>query len=354
MSAEAIAADFEAILASFRALGGTADNVTRREGPLGLGLFPINPDEPVTLHVPERLLIDTKLVVLDGEDLVVDPACDVDGDVRAFFNEYQQRFSWGAEGRARTEAFERGLRTLPESLLKRLKELRLIDQIHIDEADWLSEMRRAFINSRRIAYRGHPVIMPIIELLNHSADGGSYDTKDGIRVAGVFAGEVLVNYNRACDSIGRFFNYGFTGPEQCAFSLPMRVPLPEGKSLIVGIGYDQTVVQDGFALPKCEVEGGEWRLAHLKIGQKNAPRVPRTVVRRVLKTFPQPLADEIFDRVRSGNLLALADLLEAADGAPGEVAAGLRAAIRWQLKAMSQSFGAREAAQSKFVSESIL
>lgn len=345
---------FEDMLQAYRALGGIADNIAQGSGPYGAGLFPAVPGQPCLLHTPERLLIDVDHVVLAGDELVIDPAHEVDPAVRAFFNDYQKRFSWGAEGRSRVDAFESGLRSFPEALLQKLTELRFINLRESQAGDWPAVLRRSFLNARRIIYKQRIVIMPLVELLNHSPHAGPYDSLDGVKVGGSFEGEILVNYSSACDPLARFCTYGFTGPEPCAFSLPVRISLPEGQSLIVGLGYDKSVVRDGLALPEHDFKDGVWRLAHLKIGQKNAPRVPRTVLRRVLKDYPVSLADEAYDRIRSGNLLALADLLELADGVPGDVAAQFRAAIRWQLKAISQSFGARETAIPTFRPEAVM
>lgn len=345
---------FERMLQDFRALGGVAENIQQGVGPFGDGLFPVDASAPCTLNTPEKLLIDVDHIVLAGVDLIIDPAHEVEAGVRAFFNDYQKNFSWGAEGRTRVDAFESGLRALPDTLLKRLTELGFINLAVSQAGDWGEVLRRSFLNTRRIAYKTRIVIMPLVELLNHSPAAGSYDVQDGVKVAGKFDGEILVNYSNACDPLARFCTYGFTGPEQCAFSLPIKIQLTQGQTLSVGLEYDQTLAREGVALPKHEFSDGSWRLSHLKIGQKNAPRLPRTLLRRVLKDYPASLADEAYDRIRSGNLLALADLLEAADGVEGEVAAQLRSAIRWQLKAMSQSYGAREAALGPFKPEAVM
>lgn len=345
---------FERMLVDFRALGGVAVNIQQRIGSYGWGLFPIETGAPCTLHTPEKLLIDEGHVVLVGEDLVVDPAHEIDAGVRAFFNNYQKHFSWGVEGQKSVNAFESGLRALPEPLKRRLTELGFINLEVSKDLEWPEVLRRSFLNTRRIAYKNRIVIMPLIELINHSPSAGGYDVRDGVKVAGQFDGEILVNYSSACDSLARFCTYGFTGPEQCAFSLPIKVQLTQGQSLSVGLGYSETLMCDGLALPKHEFKDGVWNLSHLRIGQKSAPRLPRTLLRRVLKDYPVSLVDETYERIRSGNLLALADLLEAADGVEGEVAAQLRSAIRWQLKAMSQSFGAREPASAKFKPEAVL
>ena len=56
------------LIDEFRAFGGTANNVVQRQGPLGLGLFPIDPSQPIELHAPGHLLVPTdNLELRDGE-----------------------------------------------------------------------------------------------------------------------------------------------------------------------------------------------------------------------------------------------------------------------------------------------
>ena len=50
-------AAWNALLEEFRSFGGRAENVIQKEGPLGLGLFPIDPCQPIDLRVPKSLLV---------------------------------------------------------------------------------------------------------------------------------------------------------------------------------------------------------------------------------------------------------------------------------------------------------
>ena len=53
-----------ALLEEFRGFGGRAENVMQRDGPLGLGLFPIEPCQPIDLRVPRSLLVPADNVKL--------------------------------------------------------------------------------------------------------------------------------------------------------------------------------------------------------------------------------------------------------------------------------------------------
>ena len=176
------------MLDEFRALGGTADNVELRPSPYGYGLFPIDPEKPVDMRVPERMLISCEHIREDGPDLVIDPAAGFDVDLCDFFTRYQRAFSWGRNGRESGKAWFAGLASLPLSVQKLLTEKL---NVHVPpRLDDPALPLRRFFKTRSIRYRDHNMLMPVIELVNHaSIDASRFDTRDGIRVAGTFPAE---------------------------------------------------------------------------------------------------------------------------------------------------------------------
>ena len=54
------------MLGEFRALGGVADNVRLGYGPFGRGIFPIDTTRPVSIRIPEDLLLPIEHAVIDG------------------------------------------------------------------------------------------------------------------------------------------------------------------------------------------------------------------------------------------------------------------------------------------------
>lgn len=329
------------MLDDFRALGGKADNIEQRVGKFGNGIFPIDPQQPVEIAIPATLLVDADQLVLDGEDLVVSPDADVPGEVREFIARYQKHFSWGADGRKHVEQFERGLKALPEALLDRLRQLRMLNLAQRHKGTWEEVLRSRFLNSRRINYHGRKVSMPVIELVNHSAKAPAFRINDGIQVRGTFADEVLVNYSPASDALQRFLNYGFASQEPAAYCLPMPLKLNEGFRLFVGCDAGTVNIVDKLPLPKVETDEKGRRLSHLRLGSERAPRLPRTLFRKALPDLPVALADEVFDRLRSANQFELCRLLELAEGVDTPVAREFRQALINQLKALSHCYGVR-------------
>jgi hypothetical protein len=332
--------EWEAMLDAFRQLGGTASNITQRRGDYGNGIFPIDPAQPIDIHVPDHLLVDSDRLVLDGEDLVVDPAAGVPAEVREFIARYQKYFSWGGDGRSNVEHFERGLQALPDAVSEKLKRLGLLDLARRHEGQWLQVLRRQFLQSRRIRYKDRTVSMPIIELINHSAHSPGYNLKDGIRVSGRFAGEVTVLYSGDADALMRFMSWGFAHPERRAYSLPVRLKLGQER-ILVGRETSKTEKKGSLVLPQVQALDDGWAVSALVVGDQQAPRLPRTLLRKLRPGMPAEATDELFDRIRNANIVALCDLLEAAEEAQGEVGRGLRQAARLQLRTLSHCHGVR-------------
>lgn len=330
------------MLDEFRALGGKAENVEQRRGRYGNGLFPVDPEQPIHIAVPDHLLIDSDQLVLEGEALVVSPTVEVTPEVRGFIARYQKFFSWGAEGRRNVEAFESALKTLPEPLLARLRQIRLLDLAKRHQGPWLEMLRRRFLNSRQINYHGRKVSMPIIELINHAATSPGYGVGKGIIYRGRFKDEITVNYSPTSDALLRFLNYGFASPELQAYSLPVQLNLKDGRVLQIGVDGGGVTESKTMPTPTLEIEGQRWKLSHLRVGMERSPRLPRTLMRKALETLEGVPLDEEFERIRQVNQLELCRLLELAEGVDTPIVREFRQALIYQLKALSHCYGVRE------------
>jgi hypothetical protein len=329
------------MLDDFRQLGGIAENVEQRVGQYGNGLFPIDPAGPIAIEVPERLLVDVEQFILDGEDLIVKPDSVIPLDVRKFMARYQKHFSWGREGRKNVEAFEAALRTLPEVILSKLRQMRVLNLEIRHKGAWKDVIRQRFLQSRRINYRHAKVVMPIIELINHAPRSPGYIINEGIKVRGKFAGEVTVNYSPQSDPLVRFLTYGFANQEPQAYSLPLRWKTNTGDVFVVGGDFASSNKVDGLPIPKLDIENKRHRLSHLLLAAEKAPRVPKTIARKALSAMPVAAVDELFDRIRNANQLEMCNLLDLADGVDSDVCKELRRAVLFQMRALTHSYGVR-------------
>src|SRR5580704_15806069 len=84
---------WEDLLAEFRALGGTAENIALGHGQSGRGLFPIDPAKPVRVRTPPNLLVPSEDTELRNGQLVVKASAMIGVRERSFFDHYQKEFS---------------------------------------------------------------------------------------------------------------------------------------------------------------------------------------------------------------------------------------------------------------------
>ncbi|MGE0211839.1 MAG: hypothetical protein AB7S41_09110 [Parvibaculaceae bacterium] len=325
---------WDELLAAFRALGGTAENVVQREGPLGRGIHPIDPARPVRLHVPKSLLIPESAIEVRDGGLRVKGESVASPEARDFFETYHAFASWGGGGEREVLDFLSGIRGLPAPVASALrKELSLEFLFEEPAAD---TVRERFLKNRSITSGNTVVAMPMVELVNHSPDGVSYDTSNGVTVAGRFDGEVLVRYNLA-DTYLRFVHYGFVAGERFAFSLPMGVRHRRG-ALTIQQDYDVNRMHGDVPIPLTSTKGNELVLSHALLGDRKNPYAPRAVFQQVVQRavgIEEAEAQELFDQIVMANRMQFLKVLAACEEADGPMVLQVRRMCRLQLEALS-------------------
>ena len=333
------AADWHAFLDEFRAFGGKAENVMQRKGAYGLGLFPIDPSRPVELHVPEELLVPEKqLSINDGNLTISDPSSFPEG-YADWFARYQSNYSWGAEAKENILKLEEGLKNLPESLKEILKRNGVYNsEVRFPGNNEDKEIMDRYISSRAINKKGARVIMPLIELLNHSPSAKGYDMRgNGVLVSGVYDGEVLVKYNFA-DPLRRFFGYGFNALEPLAFSISCLVVHREKNVMIRG-----GISGKGFTVPPTiEVEEERLVIQQPLLGSTRSPKIPKTLLVQACANIEGIDGAELFDQIIQRNIVTYVNLLRELKTSDGYVENLLRDCCLNQLFALSQHFGQRD------------
>lgn len=323
---------WDEMVAAFRAAGGVADNVTQRDGPLGRGLFPIDPALPVTVHAPPRLLVPESALELRDGALRARPDAGVPEPARAFFDAYQAFCSWGGGGRLEVLAFLDCVRSLPRPVASALSR-----ELHLGflfEAPGEDAIRERFVKSRCVSIGDTNYAMPMVELANHDCDGVSYDTRHGAAISGRFDGEVLVRYDFA-DTCLRFIHYGFAAPERFAFCVPMSVD-HGGVTVTARQDYHANRVQNDILLPLVSLNGSELVLSHLLLGDRKRPQAPRHVFRHVMRRFAdEAAADALLDRIAMVNRMLFLRILAACEEAEGGMVPVIRRMCRLQLEALS-------------------
>jgi len=334
------AAEWHAFLDEFRSFGGRAENVMQRKGSLGMGIFPIDLSKPIDLHVPHELLVHTDNIELKDGCVIIKDDKDMPHGYADWFCRYQERYSWGAEGKENIEIFETGLKELPENVRNKLKYYGIYNpEARLPEEGSTNDDRtlRRFIRTRCINYQGKTVIMPIIDLVNHSPAVKSYDIdENGISISGMHEGEVLVRYN-FMDPLRRFLNYGFNQKEPLAFSI---------RCILQHQNYN-VVVQGGQGdrpMKPCEITLKDDRLIVKQplLGSLRTPKMPRTLFIQACQAVNGVNADELFDQIQQSNTFALIDIINELEDVNSEAASLLRISCLNQIEAQSNYFGIRQ------------
>jgi hypothetical protein len=331
---------FSGILRTFRSLGGIADNVRYGHGARGRGLFAIDKARPIRVQVPRSLLFPTASLRLAGDDLTLAAAGAIGPPQQDFFTTYQSGLSWAGGGRAEVVGFLELLQALPERARNCLAADLGIAHLLAphDEAAILER----FVRARHFDFHGEAVLMPILELCNHSRQGADFDVgSDHVGVMGRFGdGEVLLRYSVA-DSWQRFIQYGFVSEERPAYSLPMEIRLPRGRLVI---GHDATAgrPRNGYVVPHLTVEPERIALSHLLLGDRDVPHGPRSIFIAAMRQAGVDQPAILFDRIAHINRNAFLRLLATVEDEDGAAAAAIRRLARLQLEALSFAVGARE------------
>lgn len=329
---------WEEMLAEFRALGGTAENICLRQGPYGRGLFPVDQSRPIKIRIPDSLLVDHKYAQFPGNEFRLADDAPVGQRERNFLESYEREFSWPA-GR-------REIESIFEVMQEGSPELRELLQRGYYCYRWVANptpevIQQRFIESRVIRYKGRDVIMPIVELANHG-HATQYQTTDGVGLGGQFSGEILVRY-QLCDPLQVFGKWGFASGDE-GFALSVHVKLGEA-GILVGRGDVSVAPERKPFVPDVAVEGGQVKLSYVLLGHKQRPGLARGIFTRLMRDRGRLRddADSIFDTILHANRMHMLQLLAASEKAPPRLGGLLRSVARFQLEAMSHSIGRAEA-----------
>ena len=322
------------LVEEFRSFGGIANNIFQQEGAHGLGLFPIDANQFVELHAPDSLLVSTDNIELyDGKVLLKDHSVHPKG-FGDWYQKFQAEYSWGGEAQTNIQRFENKLENLPSNLLKLLNTVGIVNQ----EKRFFSSSKSQntfdrFIKTRQISKRGKLVLMPIIELVNHSPTHPAWQISDeGISVRGIYSNEILVRYS-VSDPLRRFIQYGFNCEEPTGFSLNVDV-LHRGKKFKIAGGTNSQHLKP----VELSINQNTFIIQQPLLGSVDNPRYPRKLFRKMLKQLNGVNSDELFDQVYMKNRLALVMVLREIENINDNFVSQIRTACYQQIDAISKHF----------------
>jgi hypothetical protein len=339
--------------AEFRALGGIIENVRLGAGPHGRGLFVVDPARPARIRLPPRLLIAADDVVLEEDRLRIRPGADVDARTRSFFERFEESFSFGAGVRDEGRRILGERHDLPEDVQQHLLAneppgaRRFPPPTDDLILQWFKATRSAAMklsaDQRAAGQKARRVLVPVLELANHSSDYPYFASADGgLEISGHFKDEIFFRYSMT-DSWQKFAVWGFASGEPVAYSIPVDISGRDGRILRIRRNVDDYEDLEGFAGPRIVSAGDRLALSHLVLGLRKSPGLPRRLFRRAMAEHGLDEPDELFDAIAHVNRLWFLKLLELLDDHPGRLAAEMRKSARLQLETLSFSIGARDA-----------
>jgi hypothetical protein len=317
----------------FIKLGGVAENVELRAEDGYRGLFVRDPRKAFRLFVPERLLIPMDAITLEGGAVRIKPGVAVGDEVRDFFNDYQSHLSWQG-GREDAAKFLLGMYALPDKVKTILRtEFRYKVST---EPPTPQKIFERFLNSRSITYNDKSIIMPMVELVNHSYKGVGYNFDQGIGLRGSSKAEIFAKYNEH-DCWSKSLVYGFAPIERLAYSLPFEMFSNDRKKRILVRNKPSERVKNptGEEVPKVERQGSDIHISYVLLGDRLDARRPIQIYRKSIKRYLEKDSDEFFETLANLNKQRFLRLLSACNDGDSFAHRLLRETAIRQLEALN-------------------
>ena len=160
--------DWEYIVRSFRELGGTAENVELRQGQFGRGVFTKKPEQKATIMTPKNVLIKRDNIELDKSKITIKSDPNTSNAAKEFAEYYYNQLSWGNGGNADSQSFLKQITSLSTPVKNALAKNRFIDKRLLNYKDDMETLLERFIDERAFQFKGESVLVPMLELVNHS------------------------------------------------------------------------------------------------------------------------------------------------------------------------------------------
>ena len=326
---------WEEMLLTFQELGGVAENIYLSNGNYGRGVFSLDPNSPSKIQLPENLLIDSKWLSANTEEIVLKNDSPYDQKTKDFINLYLKIFSFTSKVKKQINEFEKALSSLPPEVLTLLRQLGALNLKIRHKESWEEVIFQHFIQSRFVDYNGGKCLAPVFELVNHDPQYPVFKTGSGISTFKKEGdSEFLHSYSKGNDPIRMFFGYGFSSKEPFAFSLPITITLSKNHKPIRikgGCGIE--------GLIPIEERENELILDYLPIGNKFDPTFPIRQLTATLKPFHEyHQARELLNQGLTANQEQICNLLLLLNKSENALPISLRETLYYQLSAMGFSW----------------
>ena len=220
--------EWEYIVRSFRQLGGIAENIELREGQFGRGVFTKNPEQKPTIMTPKNVLIKRKNVELDKGKIAIKHDLNTSNTAKEFAEYYYNQLSWGNGGNADSQSFLKQITSLSTPVKNALAKHRFIDKRLLNYKDNMETLLERFIDERAFQFKGESVLVPMLELVNHSNYHPPFRvTQNGLITppGNPECSELLHKYSGKNSPMSLWRSYGFTSKSIVAYSIPFEITI---------------------------------------------------------------------------------------------------------------------------------
>ena len=234
--------EWEYIIRSFRQLGGIAENVELREGQFGRGVFTSNSERKSTIMTPKNVLIKRKNAELNEGKITIKPDPSTSKEAREFAEYYYNQLSWGKGGNSDSQSFLKQITSLSTPIKNALARHRFIDKRLLNYKDNMETLLERFIDERAFQFKGESVLVPMLELVNHSNYSPPFRvTQNGLETppGNTKSPELLHKYSGKNSPMSLWRSYGFTAVSIVAYSIPFEIKINQSSILFRCFGQQE-------------------------------------------------------------------------------------------------------------------
>ena len=278
---------WEETLHKFTKFGGLAENVKLGTGKFGRGIFAIDQKKLVKLQVPKQLLVPVDWLELDdfGRPILTSE-CDWDIEKKEFYLEYLHNYGLNDELIKELMGKQLALFNIPIQI----KEMLLnygVDKDFCCEPSFKAALA-TFKHSRRINIKDKLYLMPVVELVNHSASAKyGFTHLPYVGMAGKFKDEILVNYSVNYDALDFYRVYGFSEIRPYSFSGSSRLNIG---SVTLNIARSWNIYQEvgKVRAPKLQFNGQVIDLSFLLLANTKHKSSPKIIFNQLMQQVSMP------------------------------------------------------------------
>ena len=328
---------FQGLVELFVSLGGIADNICLKEGPLGRGIFPIDSLCSSKIATPKNLLIERDNVFISHDEIYIKDSSRFSSKEKSFI-ELNYNYAWNGGGNYCAAEFLKYVSMISESLKSQLLGCGFIDKAFLNSCPDENGVLKRFVDERVVRFQGKSVLASVWDFVNHSSFAAPLRiTPYGVETPPIepSSGEILFKYSIKNSPIGMWKKYGFACDCVFAYSIPFNIDIGSQSLVIACAGQHGLVPKEqiGFS-----VNGDTLSIKSLPVGcLSNA--LPLENFKSILSSvgLSAAVANRLFPKIHEANLRARRDLIASLQDSGTGAKAQLYKALMYEIELIENS-----------------